>query len=418
MVWKSMNNVNPLKKKYEMIQKIFITAIALMLSFTGLQAQGVCTIKGSIDRDTLRMSKQQIKKVYLTRLDEYDRSIVVDSAKVKKGKFEFKRTLAADEPVLIYLLTGFDNGSLPVFVEPGIVEIAMKDAAYPMGALVKGTKTNDLYNEYKAINERCKKEQIDTLRAMETRMGKEQCNQWMDSEEGTQEWMRIGASALLTAMAEHLQFVLDHNDSPLAPLMLEREIYFNLSNEYAKQMLQSLSPVLKGHPYYRSYSNVVRALDLKVGGELPDISIPQPDGTSVTLDSFRGKYVLLDFWASWCAPCRKEIPYLVQLFNDTKDMRDKFTIISFSIDTKEKDWKDAIAKLGMNLDGWVHGSDLLGWQSPHAKMMGVTAVPKAILIDPEGKAISFTLRGEELVRRVKQILGGDLYYQRGGEDKK
>ncbi len=375
-----------------------------LLPFTLTLAQGVCIINGSIDKLELFRSKSPLKTIYLTAINEFDVATRVDSATIKKGKFQFKRNLAANEPVLLYTLTGFDNGALPVFVEPGTVTIRMADAAYPMGASVTGTTTNDLYADYKAISERTKRVQIDTLNTIRSRMGKQAFEQWMDSEEGRTEWMRIGANELVRGTADRLQFILEHNDSPLAPLMLEKEIYFTLTNEYATHMLHTLSPTLKSHPYYRSYSNVVRALDLKEGSIVPDITIPLADGTTTTLDAFRGKYVLLDFWASWCGPCRKEIPHLVRLFDEMADKRDKFVIVSFSLDNKENLWKDAITSLGMHKEGWIHGSDLLAWGSPAARMMGVTAIPKAILIDPEGRAISFNLRGEELVRRVKQLV--------------
>ncbi len=397
------------------LKNTVLLTLAFVLASATAAAQSVCTIEGKILRDSMIYSKSVIQKVYLSQMDEYGNITAVDSSKIKKGKFAFKRKLAAGEPALLYLLTGFDNGNLPLFVEEGTVSIEIPNASFPAGGKVSGTKNNELYAEYRDIHERCKQMQIDTLRAMEKAKGKEAVDQWLATDAGFNEWTQIGACALVKSTAERLKFLLDHNDSPLAPLMLEKEVYFTLHKEYAKKMLQALSPTLKGHPYYRSYSNVVRALDLKVGGDLPDITIPLADGTTTTLEAFRGKYVLLDFWASWCGPCRKEIPNLVQLFDETADKRDKFVIISFSLDNKEKLWKDAIEKLGMNKEGWVHGSDLLAWGSPAAKMMGVTAIPKAILIDPEGRAISFTLRGQELVSRIKQILAGDLYYMNGGE---
>ncbi len=385
------------------MKRLLLSTISLVC-FTLVFSQNVCTINGTIDKLGLLRTQENIKTVYLTSIDEFDVATRVDSAIIKKGEFQFKRTLDADEPALIYTLTGFDNGALPVFVEPGTVTVHIPDAAYPMGARVTGTVNNDLYTEYKTISESVKRVQIDTLKYMRSCMGEQAFNEWMDSETGRTEWMRIGAHELVRGTAERLQFILEHNASPLAPLMLEKEIYFTLTNEYATNMLNTLSPTLKSHPYYRSYSNVVRALDLKEGSVLPDITIPLLNGSTTTLEAFRGKYVLLDFWASWCGPCRKEIPHLIQLFDEMADKRDKFVIVSFSLDNKEKLWKDAIINLGMDKAGWVHASDLLAWGSPAARMMGVTAVPKAILIDPEGRAISFNLRGEELVRKVKQMV--------------
>ncbi len=381
---------------------LFFTFFLLLFSLS--YAQRECIINGSIDKLELNRSKQTVKTVFLTSINEYDVATKVDSAAIENGKFQFKRTLDDNAPALIYILTGFDNGAVPLFVEPGTVTIHIPDAAYPVGASISGTVNNDLYTDYKKIAERTKRVQIDTLKAMRLQMGEQAFEKWMNSAEGNTEWMRIGAYELVRGTAERLQFILEHNDSPLAPLMLEKEIYFTLTNEYAANMLHCLSPSLKSHPYYRSYSNVVRALDLKEGCTLPDITIPLLDGTTTTLEAFRGKYVLLDFWASWCGPCRKEIPHLVQLFDEMADKRDKFVIVSFSLDNKEKLWTDAITSLGMNKEGWIHGSDLLAWGSPAARMMGVTAIPKAILIDPEGRAISFNLRGEELIKKVKQII--------------
>ena len=170
------------------------------------------------------------------------------------------------------------------------------------------------------------------------------------------------------------------------------------------------------HPYYRSFKNSVKARNLRVGAEMSDISLPLLSGEKKFLSDYRGRYVILDFWASWCGPCLREIPHLVELYNEFGSMTDKFALISFSVDDKEKAWKDAISSKNINKEHWVHASDLLAWGSPAARMLGVKAIPMIFLIDPEGRMISSSLRGEELVRRVRQIMSGDLYYQSSGSE--
>ena len=162
---------------------------------------------------------------------------------------------------------------------------------------------------------------------------------------------------------------MEHADSPLTPLMLRKELLFAFNFETANQIRKGLSPKLYNHPYYDSYSNAVLAKNISVGAELPNITMPTADGQTLTLKDFRGKYVLLDFWASWCGPCRREIPYVIKLYNETRDLKDKFVIVSFSLDNKKKNWTDAIPTMGMNLPDWVHVSDLYGWNSPAAQVL-------------------------------------------------
>ena len=324
---------------------------------TNLSAQDICNIKGHIADRSMRLSKEPIKKVYLNQMNESEQFIVVDSAYIQPdGSFVFKFDMTNIQYPVIGHITGFDNGISTFWMEPGEIMINIQEARYPSAAQVTGTPTNELAAEYKKLRQQCIRTQTDFIKIASEKHGTE----WLDQDEGNE---------------------------------------FSLN-----RMMNAISPSLKNHPYYTSVNNAILAKFLKVGAQVPDIKLRTANGKEMKLSDLRGKYVLLDFWASWCGPCRKEIPFLIQLFNDTKEKRDKFTIVSFSIDNKEKAWHQAIAERGMNLEGWIHASDLKGWQSEQAQMFGVEAVPHTVLISPEGRVISFNLRGEEMVRTVKQLL--------------
>ncbi|MBT3207924.1 MAG: AhpC/TSA family protein [Bacteroidetes bacterium] len=132
----------------------------------------------------------------------------------------------------------------------------------------------------------------------------------------------------------------------------------------------------------------------------PEINLPSPNGENISLHSLRGKYVLLDFWASWCAPCRRENPNLVANYNKYKD--EGFEIYQVSLDKagKRSDWINAIR--ADKLD-WIHVSDLKFWQCVPAKQYGVKSIPSSFLIDKDGKVIAKNLRASELGKKLKQI---------------
>lgn len=385
-----------------MIKSLLITGILLGCFNSGISAQNsICRINGTIGDRHMRLAKDPITKVYLNRMDETEQFIIVDSAEIKaNGSFTLSYDMAADPRPVVGHITGFDNGLTTLWMEPGEVKVEIKEARYPSGAKVSGTATNELAAQYKALREQCIRTQTDFIREATNEHGAA----WLEEEEGIQQRTEIGNKALMQQLGDEMTFLLDHPESPLTPLMLQKEIMFHLDEFSLNRMLNAMSPALKGHPYYTAARNAILAKFLKIGGEVPDIQLPTVDGQTMHLSDLNGQYILLDFWASWCGPCRKEIPYLIKLFNETKDKRNQFTIVSYSIDNDDKAWRQAINDRGMNLEGWIHASDLKGWQSPQAQMFGVDAVPKTVLISPDGKVIAFDLRGEEMIRTVKQLL--------------
>lgn len=131
----------------------------------------------------------------------------------------------------------------------------------------------------------------------------------------------------------------------------------------------------------------------------PEISMKNPAGKTIKLSSLRGKIVLIDFWASWCGPCRRESPNVVRLYNQYKDKG--FTVFSVSLDEDHDAWKKAIAADGLIWPN--HVSDLLGWKTPMTQLYGIEGIPHTVLIDKEGKIIGTGLRGESLEQKLKEI---------------
>lgn len=137
------------------------------------------------------------------------------------------------------------------------------------------------------------------------------------------------------------------------------------------------------------------------GGEAPNFSQADPDGKNISLHDLRGKVVLVDFWASWCGPCRRENPNVKRVYDTYKDKG--FEILGVSLDNTRDRWLQAIEQDGLP---WLHVSDLLGWKNEVAKLYSVSSIPHTILLDAEGRIIARGLRGEQLEAKLAEIFAG------------
>ena len=386
-----------------MRNKIF-TIIALA-GCMAVSAQETCVINGRIG-DCQLVDGKKVKMVQLTRTNEFGQVSTVATAKVKKGAYTFKYTLASGEPVLQYTITGFGEGKgIALFVEPGEVVVNTSAAAQPEQSAVSGTPTNDTYAAYQAIAAEGKDRVAQQVAALEALHGAA----WLESTEGKQEVKRIQAQETIKTKAEELRFLIGHNASPMTPMVIEQFQFPKLSEAYGEQMTKTIAVSLHNHPYYHSLRNTMLASTLKVGSTAPDITLPLLSGEIKHLADYRGKHIVLNFWND-AAQAAEMMAELQSVYELTREQRDGFVILSISLGDDVAAWKETVKTLGIDHEGWLHACDGAGANSPAAKRYSVEKTPRIILIEPEGHAVSLDMEIDELALRIEQILSGDLYY--------
>ncbi len=172
-------------------------------------------------------------------------------------------------------------------------------------------------------------------------------------------------------------------------------------SDYLKRLEEQVGKAQQQAAQYNAQKKAQEAQDQKlaVGKEAPEISLPTPSGKTLALSDLRGKYVLVDFWASWCKPCRRENPNVVAAYKKYKNKG--FEILSVSLDKNKTAWVNAIKADNMN---WKHVSDLKFWSSEAAKTYGVSSIPFTLLLDKEGKIVAKNLRGAALHNKLDELL--------------
>jgi len=187
--------------------------------------------------------------------------------------------------------------------------------------------------------------------------------------------------------------------SPVVAYLLYREIAPELSASEIEANLAFFDPSMNELSYIKEL-RIIASIKKKVevGNQAIDFSCTSPAGKTIKLSDHFGHYLLLDFWASWCGPCRRENPNVVKAFLNYKSKG--FTVFGVSLDSDKEAWINAIAKDGLN---WPQVSDLKFWDSAPAKLYGIRGIPSNVLLDPSGKIIARNLRGEDLEKKLEEI---------------
>lgn len=311
------------------------------------------------------------------------------SAKTAGGKFVMKGMV--DEPMLCYLIVGNDKPAELYVENTGITFKGNKSK--PGEWDISGSSSHKDFSEFTKVFI----PMASQLNSMATAINSMQAGKEREELFATYEKQRK------SIQDEIDKFVAKKTKSVVTPFVLSVTYSFNEDILALEKRFNLLDAAVKNTAAARQLQQFIS--DNKIGAigtDAMDFQQPDTTGKMVSLSSYRGKYVLVDFWASWCTPCRNENPNVVENYNRFKDKN--FTILGVSLDRPGgKDaWVNAIKQDGLT---WTHISDLQGWNSSVARLYHVTGIPLNILVDPQGKIIGRNLRGPALQQKLCEVLG-------------
>ncbi len=361
------------------MKKIIWTALFALLL-------GACTRNSPTDHFTIKGKLDNLPEGMVKLSGIVDGNpVVIDSVQSANGEFEFSGTIQSPE---LYLIS-FDGqrGRIRVFVAPGDIEIS----GTPDDYTIKGSEPEALLETFdKSL------EEFDNERR--TIYGDYKTAQQV----GDKEKMKKIEDRFDEIEEEEKSYIIDfaktNNTSVVAPYVALRYIYyFDLDD--LNEIAGSLSASLNNSEYVKSLSKQIEKLtNVQIGKPAPLFTQNDTAGKPVSIENFQGKYVLIDFWASWCSPCRAESPNLVAAYDKYKDKG--FTILGVSLDRNKQRWLQAIADDNLN---WTQVSDLKYWDNEVSDLYGVSSIPSNFLLDPKGIIIAKDLRGDDLNEKLEEI---------------
>ena len=321
-----------------------------------------------------------------------DEPVMFDSCIVKKGKFQMKGTV--DYPEYCKLYAG-DNGPLWLLVENTVIDIAL-DLKNMQESKVNGSIETNLLAEYYAqmvaFGDSATKVNDDYL------LNRQSGETNVDKESAYIARMMMIRQQRIDYVK---QFVAEHpNSITTALIVIDNESVF--LPEELEEFVNGFDEPNSNSPWVQSFREKTEtALRLAIGQPFTDIKMPAPDGNEIALSDYAGKdkYVLIDFWASWCRPCRIANPQIVKIYNKYKDKG--FEIVGVSLDRDKAEWTKAIKDDALE---WIQMSDLNYWKSEAVRLYAINTIPYTVLLDKEGNILEKGLKPDELEKKLKELL--------------
>jgi peroxiredoxin len=317
-----------------------------------------------------------------------------DSARVQDGKFSFN--LKTVEPNMYWFTTTGninEQSNYIFFADPVTIKAALIGDSLPYSRVEAGQSQKD-YAEYRVM--------INNLVMLQQKMQADFNDAVQKGDVNTQQAIQAEYQSLNGQFIYGLKnFVKTHPKSPVSGYI----IYNDLNNPAiplaeVEEALSYTDKEIANTKYIKlATKRVEDKRGTTVGFKATNFSQNTPEGKTVSLSDFKGKYVLVDFWASWCRPCRMENPNVVAAYNRFKDKG--FTVLGVSMDSNREPWIAAIKQDNLT---WTHVSDLKGWGNEVGKLYNVTGIPQNFLIDKEGKIVAKDLRGAALDEKLAEVL--------------
>jgi len=343
------------------------------------------------------------KNVFLEKQDETGQLKQLDTVKIENGKFTFKGS--AKEPEMYLVQVETVQGKVPFILENGDIEMTINKDSVNI-TKVTGTYNNDELSSYKEVGVKTQKKMA---KFQETNMAKmQEASQKQDTvvmNSLRKEYMKIQEDFMKVSD----EYVASHPKAFISALIVEG--MFNQMNpdvakikKYYDGLDKSLKNTKPGKSIATKLGQIAAPVaavqgPVGVGSVAPDFSAPTPDGKTVSLKQSLGKVTIVDFWASWCKPCREENPNVVALYDELHAKG--LNIVGVSLDKEAAPWKEAIAKDKL---AWNQVSNLKWWKEPIALAYGVESIPATFILDASGKIVAKDLRGAELKAKVNELL--------------
>lgn len=362
--------------------KKFLLLVAMSLYAVATYAQ----IKVNL---SIEIKDGESEKFTLSEVESFETGDLKEFDEITLGNGKATKTLHLKEAGA-YILKGARQQIVLFLEDKENITIKIDTKAQP-AYTIEGSKGSSLFVEYQKDKQKLQEKHISPLEKSFSQASTE-----TEKEKIYEDYMK----ALQVVEKELNQTTLKKFGNSIALVFLVMNWEDETDLDYMEEINKRLQVKFTKNQVATYAQNKLNKLKkFALGAVAPDISLPNTNGKAVNLSSLKGKYVLIDFWAAWCGPCRQENPNIVAAYNKFKNKG--FEIYGVSLDDNKEKWLNAIEKDKLT---WINVSDLGGWQSSAAKLYNVTAIPKNFLLDKQGKIIAKNLRGKALEDKLKELM--------------